>query len=69
MSKQTEDSWPPDPVTIDLNDGSWLSRGEAAYLTRSSTDTITRRMSEEKIAIRIGKKWWIKKARLLAPSR
>ncbi|MCY0094605.1 hypothetical protein [Hoeflea ulvae] len=69
MSDQPDDIWPPDPTTIDLNDGSWVSRGEAQYLTRSSADTITRRMEDEDIAIQVGKKWWINKPRLLAPSK
>lgn len=59
------DAWPPNPATIDLNDGTWWSTSEAVYALRCSEDTALRRAKTEPIAIQVGVRWWFKRERAL----
>lgn len=60
-----EEAWPPDPATINLRDGTWVRRERAAELANCHLDTIKRRIAHEDIAIKVGGKWWVNRARLL----
>lgn len=31
---RTDPAWPPDPTTVDLADGEWVTTGQAASLAR-----------------------------------
>lgn len=64
-----EEQWPPDPGTIDIHDGSWVSVKTAAHLADNVPGTIYRRIADEDLAVYIGGKWWVNRARLLSGRR
>lgn len=61
-----EEAWPPDPMTINLHDGTWLLAKAAKDVAGCSIDTIYRRIAAENIAVKIGGVWWVNRARLLS---
>jgi hypothetical protein len=62
------DQWPPDPATIDLSGGEWLTPKQAEGVALVSERTIWRRIAEQSIAIKIGGRVWVNRRRLMAPN-
>ena len=61
---RTDPAWPPDPLEIDLTDGSWLTPQQAAAVARISERTLWRWARERDIGLKIGGRLWINKRRL-----
>jgi hypothetical protein len=62
---EPDDQWPPDPMTINRFDGTWLLVKTAKDVVGCSIDTIYRRIGTEDIAVKVGGVWWVNRARLL----
>lgn len=60
----TDTAWPPDPLQIDLSDGTWLTPQQAAAVARVSERTVWRWHAEREIALKVGGRLWINKRRL-----
>ncbi|MCM0752934.1 hypothetical protein DEA98_22895 [Brucella pseudogrignonensis] len=61
---QTDCNWPPDPLGIDLTDGSWLTPQQAAAAARVSERTLWRWVRERDIGVKVFGRLWISKRRL-----
>lgn len=60
----TDRAWPPDPLEIDLADGSWMTPQQAAAAARVSDRTLWRWLRERDIGLKIGGRVWINRRRL-----
>lgn len=58
--------WPPDPVTIDLNNPDWLTIPQAAYLARVTERTLWRQVAARDIAIKVLGRTWVSRRRLFS---
>ena len=62
------EQWPPDPASINLDDGSWLTIQQAAGAAKADERTIRRWVRERSIAIKTpGGRIWINRGRLFQP--
>ncbi len=58
--------WPPDPLSINLHNGTWLLVPDAAFVAARSESWVRRRIRDENIAIQIGATLWVSRIRLLS---
>ena len=65
MQHNPDFHWPPDPASIDLRDGSWLTPDQAAHEARVSLRTVRRWLKDRSISIRVGGRVYIHRRRLL----
>lgn len=63
---QSDESWPPDPSSIDLNDPDWVTVPQLAYRARVDVRTVRRHLMERDISIKVGGKRWISTRRYFA---
>ncbi|AIK44460.1 Uncharacterised protein [Brucella anthropi] len=61
---RTDPAWPPDPTTVDLADGEWVTTGQAASLARVDERTIARWVRQRDISITVFGRRWINRRRL-----
>lgn len=65
LFEKTDPHWPPDPMTIDLNSGEWLTPKQAMGVAQIGESTYYRWRKERDIAIKIGGRVWVNKRRLM----
>lgn len=62
----TDPDWPPDPMTLNMNDAVWLTVPQAAYLARTTERNMWRMILKRDIAIRVFDRVWVNRRRMFS---